>query len=263
WDILGEKRAPNIVFEHPGETTIPTSVFVCDTGGMVVICAGTTGYNATVDLRYLWMRQKRVQGSHFANGEQSDDFNKLVLKGQVDPCMSKVVGFDEIPDLHQLMYENKHPHGNMAVLVNAKDFGMGISSSAPQLTSISSAAGGDNVPPDPFPISSPSAMSSNMISEHMDDIDLQLVDDGTLVKDLMHAGLISCTLDTTLEATAKIMIDNDIHAVVVMDGDRAVGVVSQTDMVLARQGRSAEDARKLKASEIMTPDARPVTPASN
>jgi hypothetical protein len=35
---------------------MPTSMFVCDTGGMVVICAGTTGYNATVDLRYLWMR---------------------------------------------------------------------------------------------------------------------------------------------------------------------------------------------------------------
>jgi crotonyl-CoA carboxylase/reductase len=69
----------------------------------------------------------------------------------------------------------------------------------------------------------------------------------------MHEGLISCTSDTTLEATAKIMIDNDIHAVVVMDGDRAVGVVSQTDMVLARQGRSAADARKLKASDIMTP----------
>ena len=54
WEVLGEKRAPNIVFEHPGETTIPTSAFVCDTGGMVVVCAGTTGFNATVDLRYLW-----------------------------------------------------------------------------------------------------------------------------------------------------------------------------------------------------------------
>ena len=70
WEVLGEKRAPNIVFEHPGETTIPTSIFVCETGGMVVVCAGTTGYNATVDLRYLWMRQKRLQGSHFANTVQ-------------------------------------------------------------------------------------------------------------------------------------------------------------------------------------------------
>lgn len=46
WEIVGERRNPSIVFEHPGEDTIPTSVFVCDTGGMVVTCAGTTGYNA-------------------------------------------------------------------------------------------------------------------------------------------------------------------------------------------------------------------------
>ena len=81
WDVLGERKSPRIVFEHPGETTIPTSIFVCDTGGTVVICAGTTGYNATVDLRYLWMRQKRLQGSHFANDEQSKGFNDLVLAG--------------------------------------------------------------------------------------------------------------------------------------------------------------------------------------
>ena len=55
WDVLGERLAPNIVVEHPGESTIPTSIFVCDTGGMVVVCAGTTGFNATADLRYLWM----------------------------------------------------------------------------------------------------------------------------------------------------------------------------------------------------------------
>ena len=64
---VGERRNPRIVFEHPGEDTIPTSIFVCENGGMVVICAGTTGYHAAVDLRYLWMRQKRLQGSHFAN----------------------------------------------------------------------------------------------------------------------------------------------------------------------------------------------------
>jgi crotonyl-CoA carboxylase/reductase len=255
WEVLGEKRAPNIVFEHPGETTIPTSLFVCDTGGMVVICAGTTGYNATVDLRYLWMRQKRVQGSHFANTEQATGLNDLVLQGLVDPCLSKAFTFDEIPDAHQLMYQNKHPHGNMAVLVGAQEFGMGISASEPYPTEHVALAGNERqeIPPTPFPLSSPSVISPDIASEHMDEIDLQLVDDGTLVKDLMHQGLISCMLDTTLEAAAKIMIDNDIHAVVVMDGDRAVGVVSQTDMVLARQGRTAEDARKLKAREIMTP----------
>ncbi|MDQ3367702.1 MAG: crotonyl-CoA carboxylase/reductase [Myxococcota bacterium] len=119
WEALGEKKNPTIVFEHPGETTLPTSCFMCETGGMVVICAGTTGYNATLDLRYHWMRQKRLQGSHFANDDQSRGVNDLVIAGKVDPCLSKVFPFAGTGECHQLMRDNKHPSGNMSILVNA------------------------------------------------------------------------------------------------------------------------------------------------
>ncbi|HEX5059317.1 MAG TPA: crotonyl-CoA carboxylase/reductase [Kofleriaceae bacterium] len=119
WDALGEKKSPTIVFEHPGETTLPTSCFMCETGGMVVICAGTTGYNATLDLRYHWMRQKRLQGSHFANDVQAKGINDLVTAGKVDPCLGRVFRFDETAECHQLMRDNQHPSGNMAILVNA------------------------------------------------------------------------------------------------------------------------------------------------
>jgi crotonyl-CoA carboxylase/reductase len=124
FEALGEKRSPRIVFEHPGEDTVPTSIFMCDTAGMVVICAGTTGYTAVADLRYLWMRQKRFQGSHFANDEQSAAFNRLVLDGRIDPCLSRTFSFEDIPLAHQLMSENAHPEGNMAALVSAPGEGL-------------------------------------------------------------------------------------------------------------------------------------------
>jgi crotonyl-CoA carboxylase/reductase len=124
WEALGEKRNPTVVFEHPGETTLPTSCFMCDTGGMVVICAGTTGYNATLDLRYHWMRQKRLQGSHFANDAQAKGINDLVIAGDVDPCLSRVFTFAETGACHQLMRDNLHPSGNMAILVNAQRPGL-------------------------------------------------------------------------------------------------------------------------------------------
>jgi len=126
WDVVGSRKSPRLVFEHPGEDTVPTSVFVCDTGGMVVICAGTTGYNAVADLRYLWMRQKRLQGSHFANDVQSAALNDLVIQKKVDPCLSETGEFKDIPRVHQAMYENRHPHGNMACLVGAKTTGLGV-----------------------------------------------------------------------------------------------------------------------------------------
>ena len=82
WDVLGERRNPNIVFDHPGQDTIPTSIFVCERGGMVVICAGTSGYDTMVDVRYLWYLQKRYQGSHLFNDEQAAAFNDLVRDGE-------------------------------------------------------------------------------------------------------------------------------------------------------------------------------------
>ena len=94
---------------------------MCDNAGMVVICAGTTGYHAAVDLRYLWMRSKRLQGSHFANDEQSAALNELVAAGEVDPCLGRTFEFDDVGVAHQLMFENRHPVGNMAVLVGARD----------------------------------------------------------------------------------------------------------------------------------------------
>jgi len=97
---------------------------MCETGGMVVICAGTTGYNATLDLRYHWMRQKRLQGSHFANDEQCIGINNLVREQKVDPCMSRVFRFDETAACHQLMRDNQHPSGNMSILVNAPRAGL-------------------------------------------------------------------------------------------------------------------------------------------
>ena len=127
WDIIGERKNPRIVFEHPGEATLPTSCYVCDLGGMVVICAGTTGYNVSLDLRYHWMQQKRLQGSHVANDEQSRAVNELVIAKKVDPCLSETYSFDQIGHAHQLMHDNKHPHGNMAFLVNSLSKGQGRS----------------------------------------------------------------------------------------------------------------------------------------
>ncbi|MBL6960074.1 MAG: crotonyl-CoA carboxylase/reductase [Anaerolineales bacterium] len=125
WDILGEKRNPDIVFEHPGESTIPTSIFVCEAGGMVAICAGTTGYSAMVDLRYHWVRQKRLQGSHGTNDEQAQAYNQLVVDGKIDPCLGEVYAFEDIGEAHYDMEQGKVVLGNRVALVGAPKPGLG------------------------------------------------------------------------------------------------------------------------------------------
>jgi crotonyl-CoA carboxylase/reductase len=124
WDITGKGKDVDIVFEHPGEATFPVSCFVVKRGGMVVFCAGTTGYNITFDARFVWMRQKRIQGSHFANLMQASQANRLVVERRIDPCMSEVFGWHDIPRAHTKMWQNQHKPGNMAVLVQSKRPGL-------------------------------------------------------------------------------------------------------------------------------------------
>jgi crotonyl-CoA carboxylase/reductase len=124
WDITGKGVNVDMVFEHPGEATFPVSTFVVKKGGMVVICAGTTGYNLTMDARYVWMHQKRIQGSHFAHLKQAAAANKLMVDRRLDPCMSEVFSWAEIPAAHIKMRRNEHKPGNMAVLVQAPRTGL-------------------------------------------------------------------------------------------------------------------------------------------
>jgi crotonyl-CoA carboxylase/reductase len=124
WDITGKGVSVDIVFEHPGEATFPVSALVVKKGGMVVICAGTTGFNCTFDVRYMWMHQKRLQGSHFAHLKQAAAANKLMVERRLDPCLSEVFPWAEIPRAHMLMWKNQHKPGNMAVLVQAPHPGL-------------------------------------------------------------------------------------------------------------------------------------------
>ena len=61
---------------------------------------------------------------------------------------------------------------------------------------------------------------------------IDLVEDATLVRDVMHGGVIVCNTATPLLDVAKTMLANNIHAVVVVTEDEmATGVVSQLSLI--------------------------------
>jgi len=121
-EILGEP--PDIVFEHVGKATFPTSVFCVRPFGKVVICAGTTGFNLDFDVRHLWMRQKQIIGSHFANAYECTKANQLIEQGLIRPVLWRTLGFEGVPEAHQLMLENRHL-GKISILVGAPETGLG------------------------------------------------------------------------------------------------------------------------------------------
>jgi crotonyl-CoA carboxylase/reductase len=125
WEIAGSREDPAIVFEHPGAATVPTSIFVCRPGGMVVICAGTTGFDAMVDLRYHWTRQKRFQGSHGTNDEQAVAYNQLVVDGKIDPALGRTITFNQLGPAHAAMGRGEDVRGNISALIGASTPGTG------------------------------------------------------------------------------------------------------------------------------------------
>jgi crotonyl-CoA carboxylase/reductase len=127
-EILGEP--PDIVFEHVGKATFPTSVFCVRPFGKVVICAGTTGYNLDFDVRHLWMRQKQIVGSHFANAYECTKANQLIEQNKIRPVLWRTLGFEGVPEAHQLMLENKHL-GKISILVGATEAGQGKTAEGP------------------------------------------------------------------------------------------------------------------------------------
>ncbi len=127
-EILGEP--PDIVFEHVGKATFPTSVFCVRPFGKVVICAGTTGYNLDFDVRHLWMRQKQIIGSHFANAYECMKANQLIEQNRIRPVLWRTLGFDGVPEAHQLMLQNKHL-GKISILVGAAEEGQGKTAEGP------------------------------------------------------------------------------------------------------------------------------------
>src|SRR5260370_19720956 len=127
-EILGD--APDIVFEHVGKATFPTSVFTAKTFGKIVICAGTTGIDLDFNVAYLWMRQKEILGSHFANAYECTKAHELIESGQIRPVLWRTLGFEGVAEAHQLMLENKHL-GKISILVGAEAEGQGKTAEGP------------------------------------------------------------------------------------------------------------------------------------
>jgi crotonyl-CoA carboxylase/reductase len=121
---------PDVVFEHVGQATFPTSVLAVKPFGTVVICGATSGFQLDFDVRYLWMRQKRIVGSHFANAWECNRANKLIEQGKIRPVLWRTLGFDGVAEAHQLMYKNQHL-GKIAILVGAESEGLGKTSDGP------------------------------------------------------------------------------------------------------------------------------------
>ena len=116
---------PDVVFEHPGRSTMGASVFVAKRGGTIVTCAATSGYLIEYDNRHLWMKLKTIKGSHFSNYREAWSANQTIIDGVVVPPLSAVFTMDEVGDAAYQVHHNRH-EGKIGVLCVAPREGLGV-----------------------------------------------------------------------------------------------------------------------------------------
>jgi crotonyl-CoA reductase len=121
--VTGED--PDIVFEHPGRSTMGASVFVTKRGGKIVTCAATSGYMIEYDNRHLWMRLKQIVSSHFANYAEAWAMNRLIDQGKIQPILSKTFALADTGEAANQVHHNQH-EGKLGILCLAPEAGMGI-----------------------------------------------------------------------------------------------------------------------------------------
>ncbi len=135
WRRLGKKvrelvgEDPDIVFEHPGRSTMGASVFITKRAGTIVTCAATSGYMIEYDNRHLWMKLKKIVSSHFANYQEAWEMNRLIDKGRIHPVMSEVFPLEQVGDAALKVHHNEG-EGKIGVLCLAPEPGLGITDPA-------------------------------------------------------------------------------------------------------------------------------------
>jgi NADPH:quinone reductase-like Zn-dependent oxidoreductase len=97
---ITNKRGVDVVFEHVGTATWDDSLASLALAGRLVTCGNTTGYDAKVDLRFLFSRQLSLLGSYMGLKSELDTVMKLVAAGHLRPVVDRIFPLQEAAAAH-------------------------------------------------------------------------------------------------------------------------------------------------------------------
>ena len=100
-------RGVDVVFEHVGTATWEKSVKSLAPSGRLVTCGATTGFDAKLDLRFLFTRQLSLLGSYMGTKDELRTVLKLVAQGRLKPIVDKVFPLEECAAAHTYLEAGK------------------------------------------------------------------------------------------------------------------------------------------------------------
>jgi NADPH:quinone reductase-like Zn-dependent oxidoreductase len=94
---LTNKRGVDLVFEHTGAATWPTSMAACTRGGRIVTCGSTVGFETPLNLRLLFAKQLTILGSYMGRRQHLWTMLRHIERNSTNPPFWPVV--DRVFDL--------------------------------------------------------------------------------------------------------------------------------------------------------------------
>ncbi len=98
---LTDKRGVDVVVEHVGQATWDRSVRSLAAGGRLVTCGNTTGWEAALDLRFLFSRQLSLLGSYMGTKGELLQAARFFFDGRVTPLIAAVLPLGEAAEAHR------------------------------------------------------------------------------------------------------------------------------------------------------------------
>jgi NADPH:quinone reductase-like Zn-dependent oxidoreductase len=105
---ITSKRGVDVVFEHVGTATWDDSFASLAPGGRLVTCGATTGYDAKVDLRFLFSRQLSLLGSYMGTKSELHSVMRLVASGRFKPIVDRIFPLAACAESHAYLESGSH-----------------------------------------------------------------------------------------------------------------------------------------------------------
>ena len=100
---ITHKEGVDIVVEHVGEATWNESVKSLKLGGKLVTCGATSGFDAAIDLRFLFARQLSLIGSYMGTMSELHEVLRHVFSGRLKPVVDHLFPLSEVRAAHEYM----------------------------------------------------------------------------------------------------------------------------------------------------------------
>ena len=104
---ITNKQGVDVIFEHIGKSTFPQELSLLKKGGTLVSTGATTGYDSTIDLRYLFFKGINLLGATQGTKAGLEEVIRWVSEGKIRPIIDTILPFSNMVEGHVKMAESQ------------------------------------------------------------------------------------------------------------------------------------------------------------